>query len=111
MWGSDDDRLQAISDAEAAKPKTRAQLAWDERSYAVTKIAQELRKLTVLGTDWARNPERLAEVDALLDDARREVRQLVIEGLREGDRPGPIPKLSQIEARPVVCKLKSEDAA
>lgn len=111
MWGSDDDRLQAISDEEATKPQTRAQIAWDERSYAVTKIAAELRKLTVLGTDWARNPERLAAVDALLDDACREVRQLVIEGSREGDPVKPIPKLSKIEARPVVCRMKGEDAA
>lgn len=111
MWGSDDDRLQAISDADAAKPVSRAQLAWDERSYAVTKIAERLRKLTVLGTHWARNPDRLAAVDELLDDARREVRQLVIEGHREGDPVKPITKLEKIEARPVVCKLKSEDAA
>lgn len=110
MWSSADDNAQAASDAEAAKPQTRAQIAWDEHSYAVTKIAERLRKLTVLGTHWARNPERLAEVDALLDDAMREIRFLVVEGFREGDRPQPITAPAKIEARPVVCGI-GEDAA
>lgn len=111
MWSSADDNAERAQ-AEYQDTRTPDQKRWDSREYAAW---TRFRSLVTLTCDkqmgWARDPQTLAAVDSILTKAAAEVRLLVRDGFREGDSVGPIPKLSQIEARPVVCKLNSEDAA
>lgn len=110
-WGTEYDNAMRASEEHQDK-RTPDQKRWDSREYAA---ASKFRALVTLTRQshigWARDPQTLAAIDSILTKAAAEVRQLVIEGYREGDPVKPITKLEKIEARPVVCKLKSEDAA
>lgn len=111
MWSSADDNAERAQ-AEYQDTRTPDQKRWDSREYAA---ASKFRALVTLTRQshigWARDPQTLAAIDSILSDAMREVRALVVEGMREGDPVKPITKLSQIEARPVVCGINGEDAA
>lgn len=88
--------------------RTQAQKRWDERSYAVSSHIAHMRALTqgCSSMSWSRETGALEAMEAYLKDALREVRALQIEGFREGDPVGGIPKLSPIETRPVGVERK-----
>ena len=90
--------------------RTTDQRQWDNRSYDISELVRSLARYTADQMAWSRDQQKLRHVDEIVEEIRRELRALVIVGVREGDSVGPIPKLSPITTEVVKLSPPEGDA-
>lgn len=86
--------------AEYRDTRTKAQRRFDDLAASIADHVAHLRALTYPDAiGWARNAKALEAVSDRVLGLRREVQALMIEGFREGDPVGGIPKLEPIATK------------
>ena len=96
--------------AEYRDTRTGAQKRWDSHADAIEEIVARMRGIThPANARWSRDPGILEVMTDYARDITRELQALNVEGFREGDPVGGIPKLEPIATR--AAQLSSPEVA